>query len=116
MKFILALLALSLSAPCFAANLGRIAYGSTSVTTGAYVTVIASVTNGGQSISVCDSSTATMKIAIGDAGSEVDIVEVHPSTCVVYPVSVKSGTRVSVEAVSGTASSGELNVTVLPRN
>lgn len=83
-------------------------YTATNVTTGAYVQLTAATATALRAIEVFDSSGQSLKIAFGAAGSEVDKFAVLPGGNGRIPCVIPSGTRLSVKAVSGTASSGEL--------
>lgn len=85
-------------------------YTSTSVTTGAYVQLVASTTSTTNRIEIFDSSGQTLKIATGAAASEVDLMNIFPGGNGIVDVTIPSGTRVSVRAVSATASVGELDI------
>ena len=85
-------------------------YTSTAVTTGAYVQLVASLTSACTEIEIFDSSGQTLKIATGGAGSEVDQINIFPGGNGRIPLAIAAGTRVSVRAVSATASVGELDI------
>lgn len=88
-------------------------YTSTAVTTGAYVQIIASTANAYKEIHIFDSSGQTLKLATGGSGSEVDKLIIPPGGTFPIKLSIASGTRVSLKAVSATASVGEINVQLL---
>lgn len=85
-------------------------YQSTSVTTAAYVELIASTAEAVTTLYVFDSSGQTLVLATGEAGSEVDqpwyIVPGGNDT--VSVTTIPAGTRLSIKAVSATANKGEL--------
>lgn len=83
-------------------------YSSVNVTTGAYVQLIASTTSATSEIEIFDSSGQTLKIAVGAAASEVDQILVFPGGNSRVPLLIPAGTRVSIRAVSATASVGEI--------
>lgn len=81
-------------------------YGTTPVTTAAYVQLIASTTSTCNRIQIFDSSGETLVIATGGVGSEVDRFMVTPGGLDI-PYSIPAGTRVSIKAVSANATVGE---------
>jgi hypothetical protein len=85
----------------------RIAYGTTPVTTGAYVQVIASAP-GSTKIQVFEGAGESLVVALGGAGAEVDYCYIFPGGQGDIDVSIPAGTRVSVKAVSANCTSGEL--------
>lgn len=87
-------------------------YSSTSVTTSAYVQLIASTTSEADVVQIFDSSGQAMIIATGGAGSEVDQIYVPPGGTD-FNLYIAAGTRVSIKALTGTASSGYLLVNLL---
>lgn len=87
-------------------------YSSTNVTTSAYVQLIASITSEVDLVSIFDSSGQAMIIATGGAGSEVDQLYVPPGGGD-FPLLIAAGTRLSIKALTATASSGYLLVNLL---
>lgn len=85
-------------------------YTGTSVTTGAYVELVSSSSADINRMSVFDSSGETLKIAVGAAASEVDQFNIFPGGNGIVDLFIPSGSRISVRAVSATASVGELNI------
>ncbi len=86
-------------------------YTSTSVTTGAYVQLIASVgSTAVTEIEIFDSSGQTLVLATGAGGAEVDQFYILPGGNGRMSFSIAASTRVAVKAVSATASVGELTV------
>lgn len=85
-------------------------YTGTSVTTAAYVQLIASTSTAYEEFEIFDSSGQTLKIAFGAAASEVDQFLVYPGGNGRVLHHVNSGVRVSIKAVSATASVGELDI------
>jgi hypothetical protein len=85
-------------------------YSSVNVTTSAYTQLIASTTNTYQEIEIFDSSGQTLKIAFGGSGSEVDKFLVFPGGNGRIKRNIPSGTRISIKAVSATASVGEISL------
>lgn len=94
------------------ADSARNAYASTSVTTGAWVQLIASTAATINCLTLFDSSGQTLELGTGAAASETRQLIIPPGGldgCT--PLLIASGTRVSVRAVSATASSGEIDLT-----
>lgn len=87
-------------------------YSTTSVTTSAYVQLIASTTSLANMVQIFDSSGQAMILATGAAGSEVDQVYVPPGGAD-FNLSIAAGTRVAIKALTATASSGYLLVNLL---
>lgn len=85
-------------------------YSSTSVTTGAWVQLIASTASTINSFDIFDSSGQTLELGTGAAASETRLVLVFPGGNGRVPVSIAAGTRISIRAVSGTANSGEIDI------
>ena len=88
-------------------------YTSTSVTTAAYVQLIASTSADVKKMRIFDSSGQTLLIAIGAAASEVDKFLVFPGGNEEIEVNIPSGTRISIKAVSATADSGEISINLI---
>ena len=85
-------------------------YTATSVTTAAYVQLVASTTSACTEIEIFDSSGQTLVLAIGAAASEVNQINIFPGGNGRVPLIIAAGTRVSIKAVSATASVGEINI------
>ena len=85
-------------------------YTSTSVTTAAYVQLVASTGSAVNKIEIFDSSGETLKIAFGAAASEVDQFLVFPGGQGAININIPASTRVSIKAVSNTASVGEIDI------
>lgn len=83
-------------------------YSSGNVTTGAYVQLIASTTSATSLLDIFDSSGQAMIIAVGAAASEVDQFYVFPGGNGQVQLAIPAGSRVSVKALTATASSGYL--------
>lgn len=94
-------------------NLARNVYSTTNVTTAAYVQLIASTSDTTNQLFVFDSSGQTLVLATGAAASEVDKYYIVPGGNGLINLTIASGTRVSVKAVSATANSGELSITFI---
>lgn len=93
-----------------ASEFARNDYTGTSVSTSAYTQLIASTAAAYQEIEIFDSSGQTLKIAFGAAASEVDKFLVFPGGNGRIKRNIPSGTRISIKAVSATASVGEIDV------
>lgn len=96
------------------AAVDTLAYSSTNVTNAAYVTLDASTTVNAASLLIVDTSTQLIKLATGPAGSEVDLCGFDGNG---YPILIKQyipvGTRLSVRAITTTANTGSLVVSLL---
>lgn len=88
-------------------------YGSGSVGTGAWVEIEPSFAANAVQICVTDTGGQVMQLGIGGSGSEQVMLLIARgwSTCI--PQVIASGSRLSLKAVSGTASSGEFVLTSL---
>lgn len=119
MAFLLALLAIFFSVPAFAtasnANVLKINTAVTNITTGAYVQLSASTPILTGKIVVTNQTSSIIIIAFGAAGSEVGIFAINATSNAVIPLSVilPSTSRISLEAVDATASSGWVTVSLL---
>lgn len=89
-------------------SLLRNSYAVTSVTTGAYVQLVASVASAIKEIEIFDSSGESLVLALGASGSEADKVYVFPGGNGRIPMQISVGQRLSIKAVSANAISGEL--------
>ena len=87
-------------------------YTSVSVTTAAYIQLIASTTSATKKLKIFDSSGQAMIIATGAAAAEVDQIYVPPGGAD-FELAIAAGTRVSIKALTGTASSGYLLINLL---
>ncbi len=117
MKIILSLIALLIySQISLASNVSSLSYSATNVTTSAYVTLVASSPIAVVHLIICDSSGQILKLAKGSAGNEVDLFTVPVNSCFEYSLDtlLGSGTRLSLKAISATASSGYSSVSFLP--
>lgn len=85
-------------------------YTSTAVTTGAWVELIASTSALITELDIFDSSGSTLELGIGAAASEARLILVTPGGNGKLPVAINAGTRISIRAVSGNASVGELDI------
>lgn len=91
-------------------NLIRNDYSSVNVTTAAYVQLLASTAATINRLDVFDSSGQTLVFAVGAAAAEVDQFYIYPGGNGAVELSIPSGSRLSVKAVSATASVGELDI------
>lgn len=113
MKYLLILLS---SLLCLSSKADVIynSYASTNVTTSAYVTLSAATRTSFSKVSICDTSGKFLKLASGAAGSEHDLFpfgfDASNGACVVIPTYVPEGTRLSIKALSATASTGFLAI------
>jgi len=89
-------------------HLVRHEYVVTNVTTAAYTTLVSSTVDVINELNIFDSSGKTMVIAVGGIGSEVDQVYVFPGGNGTQSLLIPIGSRISVKAVSGNATKGEL--------
>lgn len=83
-----------------------LSYASTNVTTGAYVTLVASTPVSVSSVQMCDTSTKLLKVASGAVSSEKDLFTVQISGCVIIPYFIQAGTRLSIKAIDANATTG----------
>lgn len=94
----------------------RVAYATTNVTTSAYVELVHSTVKGLKGVSIVNTGSSPIQLAIGASGSEV-VQLVAPASAsmspVFYPMSAGYGVRVSVISVTQTNSTGELDVNLL---
>lgn len=81
-------------------------YGSGSVTTSAYTTLVTSTPITVSKLQVTDTSGQLLKIAVGNPGSEVDIFCAPVSGSQIINYYLQAGQRLSIKAISNTASSG----------
>jgi len=85
-------------------------YTSSSVTTGAWVQLVASTGSAITEFDIFDSSGQTLEIGIGAAASEARLIILFPGGNGRVPVNIAAATRISVRAISATANVGELNI------
>ena len=85
-------------------------YASVSVTTAAYVQLVASTSGIVNEIEIFDSSGQTLVLAFGAAASEVDKVYITPGGNGRIPLLIPASTRVSIKAVSANATVGEIDI------
>lgn len=107
---------LLISIPSHASNVSSLSYAGTNVTTAAYVTFVASTPIYASRLMLCDSSGQILKIATGATAAEVDYLLAPLSGCqtVQLPTTLPSGTRLSLRAISASATTGFIAVSFLP--
>lgn len=88
-------------------------YSGTPVTTAAYVEVVSSLSDIVNQLYIFDSSGQTLYLAVGAAASEVDQMYIVPGGNGEFNLRIASGSRVSIKAVSGNATVGEISITFL---
>jgi len=81
-------------------------YSSTNVTSAAYVQLVASTTSAANMIEIFDSSGVALYFATGSAGSEVNQFVIYPGGNGPVNFAIAASTRLSVKAVSTSATSG----------
>jgi len=109
-------LIISAKASVNSANVLSLNTASTNVTTSAYVTLSASISAQPSQLVIVNATSSVIKLAYGASGSEVDFVSVGPSSTTVVENIVRhlpSGARLAVEAVSASASSGYISVSLI---
>jgi hypothetical protein len=122
LAFMLALLAEFFATPyaCAAVNTAAVLSlntATTNVTTAAFVPLSTGIPFSPSQIIVTNATTSVIKISYGASGSEVDFLAIGGSaTIIVEQLSkhLSAGTRLAVEAVSATASSGFILVSLIP--
>jgi hypothetical protein len=85
-------------------------YSSTNVTTSAYVELDAALDGHTNEIEIFDSGGETMLLALGPVGSESDIMYIIPGGNGRIKLGLPQGARLSVKAVSGNVTTGELTM------
>lgn len=90
---------------------------STNITTGSYVTFTAATTpNNTNQMLITNTTTALLKMAVGAAGSEVDMFQIPPSGTILLQIPLNSiplGSRLSLKSIdTETVSSGYVAATV----
>lgn len=89
-------------------------YSSVNVTTGAYVTLIASTAGAITRLHIFDSSGEGIILATGAAASEVDLLYIQPGGFdAPVEVSISSATRLSIKALTANATAGNLILNAL---
>lgn len=85
-------------------------YSSTNVTTSAYVELDSALNKDVNELEIFDSSGQTLVLAIGAASGEVDTLYVVPGGNGRINCVLPAGARLSIKAVSGNATTGELTM------
>jgi len=83
---------------------------STNITTGGYVELIASTSADTVAIEIWDTGGRWYYLATGAAASETDVLVIPPGGQGKIPLTIASGTRLSVKAIDGTADAGYLGI------
>lgn len=83
-------------------------YSSTNVTTAAYVELVASLASNVSMIDIYDSSGEFFVLAVGEAGSESDVIYIPQGGNGRIFLTLSAGQRVSIKAVSANATVGDL--------
>ena len=98
-------------------SLNTLNTSSTNVTTSAYVTLVASTSVNFNNILVTDTTGKLLKLAVGNAGFEVDLFQLPVSGTGIIPLpsqqSVPLGSRLSLKAIDSNATSGFVAATLL---
>ena len=81
-------------------------YSSTNVGTGAYVQLIASTVTQTNTVCISSSNAAPIKMAVGSAISPDDVIYLPGGGSGCYGMNIPAGSRISIESLSGTASTG----------
>ena len=85
-------------------------YSSTNVTTSAWVQLDSSLDQDVTELEIFDSSGSTLKLGIGAAGAEVDLIHIMPGGNGKIECLISKGVRLAVKAVSANATTGELTM------
>lgn len=85
-------------------------YSAGSVVTATWTQIVASLSGPVTQLEIFDSSGQTLELGVGSSGNEVRKILILPGGNGPAPVSLSSGDRVSVRAVSNPASVGELDI------
>jgi hypothetical protein len=93
-----------------AVDTARHSYSSTPVNTTNWQQLIASTSGAIRRVEIFDSSGQTLELGVGAPGSEVRQILIFPGGNGVVPLTIASGARVSVRAVSATANEGEISI------
>ena len=88
-------------------------HSSTAITTGAYTELLASTYAEINHLEIFDSSGETLVLAIGESGSEIDLIEITPGGNGDIPLKITAGSRISVKAKTEDTSSGRLSINCL---
>jgi peptidoglycan hydrolase CwlO-like protein len=93
-----------------AVDTARHSYSSTPVNTTNWQQLLASTSGAIRRVEIFDSSGQTLELGVGAPGSEVRQILVFPGGNGIVPLSIASGARVSIRAVSATANEGEISI------
>lgn len=89
-------------------------YSGGSVTAAAWTQLIAATAAEAQGLTIFDSSGQTMELGVGAVASEVRVLIIPPGGLNGFiPLRIAAGSRVSVRAISATASVGELDLNLI---
>ena len=106
MKKLFLLLSLFLASESFAQYSTRHVYSDTAVSTGTWQVLSTSTPYGTANIQIFDSSGQTMSLGIGAIGAEQQVAIIPPGGDFMQ-VTIPRASRVSIKAISSTASAGE---------
>lgn len=88
-------------------------YTGTPANTGVYTELLAATSDAVEELFIFDSSGQSLILAVGPSGFEVDKIYIPPGGNGLFPLQIPSGTRISVRAISGNATTGEINISFL---
>lgn len=88
----------------------RMLYSTTNVTTAAWVQLIASLNYDVTRVEIFDSSGQTLMLGLGASGSESNYFDITPGGNGMVDAKISKGSRISLRALSSTASSGEITI------
>lgn len=84
-------------------------FATTNASSASYTQLVASLNLNSGFAQISNSSTSTIKLAVGPTGSEGDVIYIPPSSvCPVVGLLLPKGGKLSMRAVDATASSGKL--------
>lgn len=90
----------------------RLDYSGSPVTTGAWTTLVGTTSKSITALYIFDSSGETMELGVGPSGSESRVMIIQPGgPDGAVEMVITQGSRISVRAISNTASVGEINIT-----
>lgn len=98
------------------ANILSINTASTSITTGAYVQLSVSTPIVTTKLHIVNNTSSIIKVGVGASGSEVGLLAVLASSQIMLQLDylLPLGSRISLEALDATASSGYIAVSLIP--
>lgn len=98
------------------ANILSINSASTNITTGAFVQLSAASPIAVSKMIIANATTSIIIVAVGASGSEVGLVAVGASSQTVLELghALAASSRISLEALNTTASSGYISVSLIP--